>query len=53
MRKFKLRYSLFLMNKRELAQTIEHTALKPTITALDIENLCREAMEWGFFGVCV
>src|ERR1700728_3410363 len=41
------------MDKKAIAEKIEHTALKPTVTRLDIEILCREALQWNFFGVCV
>lgn len=41
------------MEKNEIAKTIEHTALKPAVSLLDIEILCREARQWNFFGVCV
>ncbi len=36
-----------------LARTIDHTLLKPDATLPDIERLCREAVEHGFFSVCV
>lgn len=36
-----------------LARTIDHTLLKPEACAADIERLCREALEHGFFSVCV
>lgn len=36
-----------------LAKTIDHTLLKPEARASDIEKLCREAVEHGFFSVCV
>lgn len=36
-----------------LAKTIDHTLLKPDAQAADIEKLCREAVEHGFFSVCV
>ncbi|TYB77346.1 deoxyribose-phosphate aldolase [Bizionia saleffrena] len=32
---------------------IDHTLLKPTATKNDIVTLCKEAMEYGFFSVCV
>jgi deoxyribose-phosphate aldolase len=32
---------------------IEHTCLKSTTTKEDVERLCNEALEHGFFGVCV
>jgi deoxyribose-phosphate aldolase len=37
----------------QLAHQIDHTLLKPDATAADIEKLCAEAREYGFFSVCV
>ena len=37
----------------ELAKYIEHTNLKPDCTKEDIIQLCNEAIEHGFYGVCV
>ena len=36
-----------------LARYIDHTLLKPDATAQQIEKLCAEAREHGFFSVCV
>lgn len=36
-----------------LAKYIDHTLLKPDAKRADIEKLCREAQEHGFFSVCV
>ena len=36
-----------------IARLIDHALLKPEATAADIERLCREAMEFGFWSVCV
>jgi deoxyribose-phosphate aldolase len=36
-----------------IASLIDHTLLKPEATTVDIERLCREAMEFGFWSVCV
>lgn len=36
-----------------LASYIDHTVLKPTATLNDIEQLCNEAIEYGFAAVCV
>lgn len=36
-----------------LAAAIEHTVLRATATPRDIEQLCREALEHRFHGVCV
>jgi deoxyribose-phosphate aldolase len=41
------------MNKMDLAKHIEHTILKPDCTKEDIIKLCNEAIEYGFYGVCV
>ncbi|HIS74819.1 TPA: deoxyribose-phosphate aldolase [Candidatus Galligastranaerophilus intestinavium] len=37
----------------ELAKYIEHTLLKPTATAEEVEKLVEEAVKYGFFGVCI
>lgn len=37
----------------ELAKYIEHTNLKPYCTKEDIVVLCNEAIENGFYGICV
>lgn len=37
----------------DINRYIEHTALKPTLTANDIDQLVAEAKEHGFVGVCV
>lgn len=36
-----------------LASCIDHTILKPTTTIDEVEQLCREAAEWGFAAVCI
>ncbi len=41
------------MNKREVAQMIDHTVLKPDATSADIVRLCEEANLYGFKAVCV
>lgn len=38
---------------KNLARYIDHTLLKPDATSQDIEKLCREAMEYHFWSVCV
>ncbi len=38
---------------QDIAQYIDHTNLKPTATIPDIEQLCKEAVEYGFAGVCI
>jgi deoxyribose-phosphate aldolase len=37
----------------ELAKYIDHTLLKADATPADIEKLCAEAKQYGFFSVCV
>lgn len=41
------------MNKQQLAKYIDHTLLKPETTLDDIKKLCTEAVEYGFYSVCV
>ena len=38
---------------KKLASMIDHTILKPEATAEQIEKLCSEAREYGFFSVCI
>ncbi len=38
---------------KDLAQSIDHTLLKPEATAQQIQKLCEEALAHQFFGVCV
>lgn len=38
---------------RDVAQYIDHTLLKPEATAEQVEQLCREALEYGFASVCI
>ena len=37
----------------DLAKYIDHTLLKPDATEADIDELCAEAIEYGFASVCV
>ena len=37
----------------EVARLIDHTLLKPDAMASDVEKLCAEARQHGFFSVCV
>ncbi len=41
------------MTPLELATYIDHTLLKPETTRVQVEKLCVEATEYGFFAVCV
>ncbi len=36
-----------------LSSYIDHTNLKPTATTMEIETLCKEALDYNFKGVCV
>lgn len=40
-------------SKAALAACIDHTLLRQDTIREDIEKLCREAVEYGFFGVCI
>jgi len=37
----------------ELNKLIDHTLLKATATISEIETLCKEAVEYDFYSVCV
>lgn len=37
----------------DIARMIDHTILKPEATLFEIEKLCREGKEYGFFSICV
>ncbi len=41
------------ITRQELARRIDHTLLKPEATAEQIERLCDECVEHGFFAACV
>jgi deoxyribose-phosphate aldolase len=43
----------FISNGTDLAPYIDHTLLKPGCLLTEIENICSEAMEYGFAAVCV
>lgn len=38
---------------QEVVSAIEHTLLRPTATEEEIDRLCDEAVQYGFYGVCV
>lgn len=42
-----------LLEIRRLLKKIDHTLLKQTATKADLKKLCDEAMEYGFYSVCV
>jgi deoxyribose-phosphate aldolase len=37
----------------EIEKYIDHTILKPEAAQKDVEKICREAIQYGFFAVCV
>lgn len=37
----------------DIAKYIDYTLLKATATPADIEKLCKEALEYGFYSICV
>lgn len=37
----------------DIATVIDHTCLRPDATAIDIDNLCAECVEYGFFAAVV
>ena len=41
------------LNASKLAYYIDHTLLKPDATPAMVEKLCQEAMDNGFFSVCI
>ncbi len=41
------------MKTTDIAQRIDHTVLKPTLSHSDIEQACREALQFGFYSVCI
>lgn len=45
--------SSITQSARELAALIDHTLLKPEASSKEIEQLCREADQFGFASVCV
>lgn len=42
-----------VLSRSQLAALIDHTLLKPEATAAQIEQLCAEAVRYGFAAVCV
>lgn len=41
------------MNNLNIAKLIDHTLLRPDATVDDIRRLCDEALQYGFYSVCV
>lgn len=42
-----------MKNRLNIAKLIDHSLLKPDALKEDIEKLCKEAEEYGFFSVCI
>ncbi|MCB0341092.1 MAG: deoxyribose-phosphate aldolase [Pseudobdellovibrionaceae bacterium] len=42
-----------LQNQSSVAQLIDHTLLRADCTSQEIQKLCAEAKEYGFFSVCI
>ncbi len=42
-----------ILELRRMLKTIDHTLLKQTATREDVRKLCREAVDYGFYSVCV
>lgn len=42
-----------VLSPRGVASYIDHTLLKPTATVRQLDDLCAEAVRFGFYGVCV
>lgn len=41
------------MKPETLSQYFDHTILNPAATKKDVKQICKEAMDFGFFSVCV
>lgn len=41
------------LNRKTIARSIDHTLLRSDAAYGDIENLCKEALDFGFYSVCV
>ncbi len=42
-----------ILVKKDIAKLIDHTALRPDTTGVQIELLCKEAREYHFYSVCI
>lgn len=42
-----------ILAKTNVARLIDHTALRPEATGVQIEKLCREALHYHFYSVCI
>lgn len=39
--------------QKDIARLIDHTALRPEIAGVQIEELCKEALQYHFYSVCI
>ncbi len=39
--------------RQDIAKLIDHTALRPDVTGIQIEKLCKEALQYRFYAVCI
>ena len=39
--------------RNNIARLIDHTALRPDVTIMEIETLCKEALQYNFYSVCI
>jgi len=42
-----------VLSPRDVASYIDHTLLKPAATVRELDELCSQAVRFGFYGVCV
>lgn len=42
-----------MLTKEKLAKYLDHTILDPMATESDVRRVCDEAVEYGFYGVCI
>lgn len=42
-----------VLNRKDIAELIDHTLLRPDASYLDIKQLCEEALQFGFYSVCI
>ncbi len=42
-----------VLNRKDIAGLIDHTLLRPDASYMDIKQLCEEALQFGFYSVCI
>lgn len=59
MKKSRGRYSgdtnntMQVLNRKDIAELIDYTLLRPDASYMDIKQLCGEALQFGFYSVCI